>query len=29
LGLPSSALALGVLAATGWWLRRWPIAHQS
>jgi hypothetical protein len=28
LGLPSSALALGVLAATGWWLRRWPIAHQ-
>ena len=25
LGLPGSALAVGVLAAGGWWLRRWPI----
>jgi hypothetical protein len=25
LGLPSSSLAVGVLAAGVWWLRRWPI----
>lgn len=29
LGLPSSALAVGVLAAGAWWLRRWPIVHQA
>jgi hypothetical protein len=29
LRLPSSALAVGVLAAGAWWLRRWPIVHQA
>ena len=29
LGLPSSALAVGVLGAGVWWLRRWPITPHA
>ena len=29
LGLPSSALAVGVLGAGVWWLRRWPIISHA